>query len=906
MPEVSAPNITRLRKSPHTVRLGLAAFRPLIIASGTVSGTPGQGAFSISLSGYSETETPQQHFSVIAGSSAGDDDGGKTRLYSISGSDLQLAFNNIEWNTYTYVSILRVIEPWTVLPDLGNQTMDGRKSYVDENRLFHPLARIGPPGWIVGDDNVNFYSNSGAVADGASISSHSWSFPGGTPSTSSSAGTAGSPISVTWSTATGHVPQYVKYTVTDSNGKTHYRYNPQWVFTSFEDMILDFELETLSGDYDSGYWQMRFRVYEEATTTQFPQDCMIMLVCEDHYAYEKVSIGGNWTHREDVIFVGWITTGTVFRDDEDGSVSFEAVGTVGKMEALTSWPANLVYQDIPGNWNQIRGMTCDRAAFHVLTERSTLDHIADINLTANTKTLRYVDIPESDLRNQMNEYALLPIGARVLSDRQGQVYFSRNVNLRPTGERSAITVVMEMIFHDMRADPGLELGNEDMQKAVAQVDFIGFTYNGQDVTPLYSLAPRLQHEEGRVEKIDGVRADDQAEANVLSGLYLAERNNIWREIKCPSFNYRVFDIAPEEYTTLSLLSTDTRRGVVWSSQKLLCRSVDIAFERELETLRVNPVFEKDSFGPPGVGGGYPTEPPSSESNPTPTLRPPGDSIAAWNGFYFRKSKEASWVERGELRNVNFGCVDPWWFSRDKKNSVDPDRAIFYACGDAGFLGYSDNGGLTWTTITLGSDPPNTWSDSVAPTASTINFVWINGDNWQNGRFYALATWQGDGDAWRSWLLTTDDDFLTTSWTEMYNGTSLYTAIRARGLAVNSRRVLVTAWTDPDGMILQTYAPDTLVMAEQFDMGASTVSSEVGDDYDAYPVTVLDNDDLYFVAGRLNAPSGLSDPEHIVLSLDRGATWSSFGLAWTTDLVGSLIVGEIDDQGNRKYYAVRQG
>jgi hypothetical protein len=891
MPVVSAQNLTYLRSSPQYSRVGMVVFRPEIIASGVVSGAPAQGARSITLDSFVQTEVPEAYYTVIAGSSAGQDDGGKTRLKSIASNVLTLAANNIEWDTYTYVSVLRVIEPWVILPDLGNDFMDTDVAYSDANTNYHPLGRIGPPAVGYVGEPIPFWSNSQAMA--GSLSSHAWVFPSGSPNTSSSAGTAESPIEVTWATATGHTPKYIKYTVTDSNGKTHIRRNPVWVLEDFDDAYCNFEMESISGDYDGGGWSGRIRVFGDATTAEFPSEAMIVIFAKDYYGGTEVSIGGNWTHRENIVFVGWIVRGTTFKDDEDGSVSFEVVGPAGKMDQMTSWPANLEDKSSPAAWNQLSGMTCDRAAFHILTERTTLDHICDINLTGNTKTLRYVDIPEGSVRTQLDEYCLLPIGARALSDRQGQIYFSRNPNLRPLGERSSIPIVMALTFDDIRADPGLELAEEEQEKQCAQVDFIGFAYDGEDIEPFYSLAPASQFETGDVKKVDGVRVDSQEEANVLSGMYLANFNNTFREVQVPSWNYRVWDIVPEEYTTLTLAAGDTKRGIVWSAQKLLVRSVELSYTRDDEAILVEVGFEKDSSGPPGVGGGYPKAPPRFEAYPYPDAF--GVALAAWNGFYWRGQAASTWAQRGGLEAVRHGCVDPWFVDRGKQGTYDPEKAILFACGAAGLIKRSTDAGRTWVTKTV-STPTNLWSDATAPAAGDVEFIQISCDSWQNGRAYALGRWQdvdSGNDLWRGLLAYTDNDGTTWGWKELTDGVTLPDQIKPCWLAVNGTYLLVTTWEDGDTQQLLVFEAATLDFVDKIALGTVTLAEFDAKTYVAYPQTVLDDDNLWFVYGRMNAPQGLANPEHIIKTANAGTAWASVANGFGAKHVATLSVGLLD-------------
>jgi len=909
MAEISSNDLAIIRSGSQYSRWGMLVFRAPIIATATVSGSPSVGATTISLSGYSATDTVNAYYTVIAGSSSGNDDGGKVRLKSVNGggSSITVASNNIEWSDYTYVCILREILPWTILPDLGNDYMDENVPYSNQNSQYRPLGRIGPPAWGYAGQPIKFYADSLAydssakVMNGNNVASHSWSFPNGTPSSSSSSGNAANPIEVTWSTTTGHVPEYVRYTVTDNNGNTHTRYNPVWIIDEFgQDMYCDIDVESVSGDYGSGGWEARVKVRSEATSSDFPSDAMIMIVAEDWYNGVKASIGGNWTHREDVLFVGWIVRGTTFKNADTGYVAFEAVGAMGKANQMTDWPANLTDTKSPFAWNQLLNMTCDMAAYHIITERTTLDHIVDINPTGNSKLLKYVDIPETSIQTQLDDYCLSPVGARALSDRQSQIYFSRNPNLRPISERTGIANICEVELTDIRSDPGLELAVEEQEKVVAQVDFIGFTYSGLDVNPLYSLAPERQYHTGRVEKVDGIRADNQNEANVLSGLYLANFNNIWTQVRWPMFNMRIFDIVPEEYALFSLTATDTERGIVWNSQKLIPRSIDFSLDAEKEAIEVDVILEKDSFGPPGVGGGYATEPPRRSASPQSAPEQAGLALATWGSWYIRKQGDAEWTARGDVDVTSNGCVDPWWFIIEKQNTFDPDFSILYNIQDGGVLQRSKNGGFTWQSITL-TTLPNTWSDViVVPDIDDMTMQWISGDDHQNGRFYILAEWMNSTNNYRAWMCVTDDDFATHTWYPLYDGVSLPTDVRPLGVRSNHDNVLVTVWIDGE-LELQVYDPVTIGYNGKHSLGDCT-ASQLGDTYTAYPVTVWDEPEEWFVFGRMNTPQSLSNPSHIIRYVN--GTWSEVESSWGTYICGSFYASRKDSNGKRKFYAVK--
>lgn len=779
MPAVTSSDLGTLRDlTPHMTKLGLAVFRPATCVTGVVSGGT-TGMTSMTLGSMATYSTPERHFSVVAGSAAGLSNGGKTRMKALSGTTLTVGKNNIDWATYPYVTILKVIEPHVILPDLNNDYEDGDIPYTDENDQYMPVARIGPPAVAVLDGaasvTIRFYSNSAVMDTTATLSSHAWTFPSGSPSSSSSAGTQSSPINVTWSSATGHTPHYVKYVVTDSHGKTHTRYNPVWIFNTITDAITDFELESCSGDYESGGWTASIRVFGDATTTEFPDDAMVCLFAQDWYAGHKTSIGGNWAYRENIVFVGWIVRDSVAKDAETGSVTFELEGPSARMKAMNAWPCNLKHVESPDEWHELHNMTCERAAHHILTQHTTMDHICDVNFTGEASRIQYIDIPEGDPYNQIDEYCLSPIRARLLSDRQGSIYCGRNPNLLPTDERTTIQTVITVDLGDIRSDPGLEIAEEEHENQVSQVDFIGMYCDGDEVNPYYSLAPEHQYDFGTVEKVDGILVADQNEANELAGLYLANFNNIWRELRIPSFNYRVWDIAPEEYTTLTLTAAQTLRGLVWSTQKFICRQVEIEYDSERSALFVNASFERDSYGASGVTNDqYPDDTDDLDDiiEPNPPINPPdtpvGDNLFIFdstNGCYYCPPNSTVWEERNGTRSPLSdlqGGWDPWYFTTEKNGSRDGDLAILWA-NQVGKIWRSVNGGQTWEDRTPSSDPPNSWSDAIAPVFANLTPVVRTDNIHYNKQHYWLYRWMEAGGNYRTWLLGTDDDGLTYRW-----------------------------------------------------------------------------------------------------------------------------------------------
>ena len=619
MPTLSAADIMRLRTTTHKCLLGLAIYNPAIIFTATVNANYARGATSIAVTSVVQTKAPARHYRVLFGTTPGGRDLGTARFKSYAAGTLIVGANRVTALAGHCVTVLEEVAVETIIPRItANEAVfeDGDLGYSNECDQYHPLARMGPPAVAFlenGTATVNFYSDSVAVAAGATLSAYAWTFPGGTPATSSSAGTSGSPIAVTW-TQTGQY--YCSLQVTDSNGKTHTTYRPVFILdrdnaSLFYDSV---EISGLEGDLEAGGWGCSLKLHERAGATQIPPQSLVVLFAQDWYGDEKVSIGGDYAHRENIVFTGYTRKGSVRKNSKTGSVEFDAQGIGRLLDNLLAWPANLKSANSPTKWHELKGMTCDLVAFHILTEHSTIDHICDVDLSTLGYALNYLDVSESTLRDQLGQQLYTANRARLASSRTGRLYARTNPQLLPQSDRTH-TIVMDVTLDDLRDE--IDLGPEQYEKQVAQIDFIAFRYSGYDPDPIYSLAPGDQHLYGRVERVDGIRADSQAEANILAGLFEGWKNNEFSDVTLPlRGNYRAHDLLPHYKTTLTLTPAQNARGLDWNAQTLWTKRV--TFEYRPGILLSTIVVEKDAYGEPGITGDYPAGPPVIPGPPPPS------------------------------------------------------------------------------------------------------------------------------------------------------------------------------------------------------------------------------------------------------------------------------------------------
>lgn len=499
--------------------------------------------------------------------------------------------------------------------------------YCGQNRDVNrdPIVRMGPPGVAIrdaaGNATVNFWSDSGAAPGGSVPSSYAWAWRGGTPASAATAGTAGSPHEVVWT-----VPGFYLATLTLNGDISGYRpvfiYDPAGSNRPYE----SFEIESVSGDFSTGGWRMAVRMKEECAEADFPEESMIILWADDWYKGSQVSMGGNYRHREQIIFVGYITRGTIRKDPFTNDVLFEAHTMDGEMKGCEQFPLSVEDHPTANNdWLQIQDMTVDKVAYFIAKWQSTLLDITDVHFSGDDKLVRWFDIAQKSLYEQLDRdcYNSAILG-RCLSDRTSLVRCEINPQFLDVGaDRNAIDVIMGIQEQDWRDQ--IEIPSPQPPRT-ALVDLSAGSYAGNlaDVALIFSLAHGdVPMERGRSIQLDNLIGEDQNQCNRVAGNYLANQNNPYPNIRVPiGLNYRVFDIVPQEWVTMSLAASDTYRGITWTDERLIPRTINFNLENTIGALNVDLNLEMESSGTAGVAGYYPTEPPEDDYTPPPPPEPP--------------------------------------------------------------------------------------------------------------------------------------------------------------------------------------------------------------------------------------------------------------------------------------------
>ncbi len=803
----------RQRTHPQYTKLYLSVLVPHQVYCGTVNGAHDRGARDITVADVSGTiGNIIEGQTILVGTSCGNASISRRRFKSRAGQVLTLDENSVAWSDGDYITVLENWELWpifprfTVTPEVFYKDYD--VTYTDENLEPPPVAIAGrhlagflDGGTVVFDIDA---SDSYAVADGASISTYAWSVTGGGDTSIANAN-----IATTTLTCTAADTYWLTLIVTDDNGKTQTTRRAVFVHDASNMPYTEFEFDSaLPGDWNAGGWEQRIVAKGDATASDFPDGTLVILWQESWYSGTQDEINGN------VLFAGYIRRDSTTVDWNTGYVSFEATTIESLLRQCMMFSIsiqcptdndNKVLTRDPVEWYEFdyNNLTVATAIHHLWRWHSTLFGITDVFLPISNALLLYAcdDFEEGNLYTQADNFAhLYGIFAHVCSNKQGQIYVEEDINMLNDAGRVAVPTVWAGGIQEEDRREEIELIRRQESEA-SLVHLSGFSFDGATRTAIISKSPGDAPEtKGMVKGFERQVLEDQAQANALAGRALAVANDGFREVRIKFAGHYggAFDIVPQEWSELTLASGDTPRGIVWNSQKLVCRNVQISIRNN--TLLTDCVFIREASGEDGITGDYPTEPPDPPDPPDPPSDPPPGPLPASTGAliafdedegcWYRAPSAADWVERDAglpalaVDNDNQGGWDPWWFTPEKQNTSDPAFVILFRCQD-GHIYRSVDCGVTWSEVTPVENPPNSWSDDPAPTVDDVIFIQRVDNIHVNGQHIFLAEWQNGLSRWRGWLLKTTDDGITWEWETLYEDAHLVIAADANTITDNA-------------------------------------------------------------------------------------------------------------------------
>jgi hypothetical protein len=260
------------------------------------SGVLTRGSTSIPFDGgggsyYAQVEAYQ---TLWVGTVPGGNDVAELRIRSVTSGDggttgtFTVAPNTVVWVNNQYLTVKHNYELWPMYPKIDLDTevfyKDSDITYTNQNSQPDPAGDIDiwPRAQFMRGGEAVFWidaSNCYAVASGASISTYALSvFPSSGVSTTFNTSTG---IGYIVATSTTQDYYWLKFTITDDNGKSQVTYRCVFVHQTDRSNALyphvDFSIEQLSGAWERGGWTSKIAVNADSSLTDIPDGTYAVL-----------------------------------------------------------------------------------------------------------------------------------------------------------------------------------------------------------------------------------------------------------------------------------------------------------------------------------------------------------------------------------------------------------------------------------------------------------------------------------------------------------------------------------------------------------------------------------------------------------------------------------------------------
>lgn len=634
---------------------------------------------------------------VLVGTSAGAHDLGHARvrgnntlegapLSGVSGTLYLGEISEIVWQDNAYLTILDEFGLWPRhirITDAGVIYMDYDLAYVDQHTDFDPVPVMGPHAikWLPKSGEVIVrFDASASWALGETVDTWAWTATG----CKSIAGDTTATPTITYD-ATGRFRVDLEVTVSGT-GKVFTGRRYVRIFDKDDMPATQFTLDDCRGSFESRGWSFSVTMFDEANLTEIRDRAMVILFAEDWYGSLETSIGpiissGNLL-RANILAVGWIAGESIRWNPELGSVSFEVQGPQFWLSQMPGFPSGLEdVAGVPATWIEASDLTDRIALFHFFHYCSTASRMMDLYLYPDTtlagaalsegeeRQIAVFNAPPSNLLDQAAQSVFASVRAHITCDRYGRMFAQRDLNEIPVADRTTgaggnAPAVQTITTADWRDAITIQ---RRIVTPLALLDSSGVAYKDASATALFSLSPgHVFRRYGDLEAMPqlalwtGVSA--QALANALCGLIAGKANNEYPVLNIPlAGNYRGFDIAPWQYASLTIASTDTERGIT-ESLSLIPRGLSFSHDPVSGVLLVDGEFEASTTPQDSRDGDVPPEPPDPPDPPDPPPGPTPPVLPSSKGLFMLCS--------GQLA-VSFNALvgTPTWYDADPNSDL---------------------------------------------------------------------------------------------------------------------------------------------------------------------------------------------------------------------------------------------
>lgn len=387
--------------------------------------------------------------------------------------------------------------------------------------------------------------------------------------------------------------------------------------------IEDFEVSTISGDFQSGSWSTSIRIFGSiAADYEVQPGALVIVFAEDWYAGTKESLG-QISGAENIVFVGHIADGTVAQDSETGDVTFDIISLAEQASRRENYPVPVTNDDTPTEWTDAQDLTVSRAAWWFTVWHSNLAQVTDVyadiqfNGASDTREIAGQDFLAGDLfRASLDNFLQARLVGRVLMDRYERAAFVIDRQVQTAG---GAPTLFDLEAGDWIGQVQLREINEVPANIV---EAGGVNYNAGVITPYLSIAPgNVSGYIGTNRAFNNLAVTGQAQLNTISGDLYAYANNMWPELILQMAGcWRFGDLWPQEYIDVDL----TTVRYTLTNEDFLVRGVSFDYNPAQGAMFTTYRGEHETDGPDGVTVPILTElEPTTGNTETPPEKPPG-------------------------------------------------------------------------------------------------------------------------------------------------------------------------------------------------------------------------------------------------------------------------------------------
>lgn len=575
-----------LNEPDHQTDLYLSIFKPSTALACQVNGSYDSANQTVdydnvTAGNYLNVESYRFMVALI-GTTAGDDDRGRTYVRSATSSQIRFVeSNHINWTDDLFITILKFTEIIPVFPRIIQNPSNDEDvifykmwdiAYTNQNSVLGTFIKMGCNYAGFRDPASGlcpvYFTASGTSNVVSSALTYSWSFEGALVTGS----TAHTPGYINWNTpghyrviltttaANGRVDSSVRYvSVYDRPGAGSNTPFLRWEFT-----------DPPSVAWDTSGYKFSVRVRDNVPESSVIDGALVVIFGEDYYGSTKQSIGGNSMNRQTIKFVGYIIGGTIQHNYQDKYVDFDVLSPGTLMEITECYSVSCESKQAPATWFQIKNMTISRAIYHYLAWHSTVLQCCDFDFNMDDRNVQFFDSDRESLFDAINTFVNGTRFASLTSDKQGNLYVEQDPAVIQNAS-SALGTTLSITSKDWLEMPNIE------EREMAETSFIemgGIAWFPATKTFSAHLAssPSLSSAyRGSVERIQGLALTGQSELNQMIGNILAFHNSRYPNSDYSlKGNYGNIDIVPQEKILSTIQLGDIPRSDVAFTNKAFC------------------------------------------------------------------------------------------------------------------------------------------------------------------------------------------------------------------------------------------------------------------------------------------------------------------------------------------------